>query len=80
MRVRGECGGDCGVTRHGRCSAGKVEEGDGTAMRARAVSDRSARRGATRLSGEGAGRWACGSGADAELSAAWERGKDGPVR
>ena len=23
----------------------------------------------------GAGRWACGSGVDAELSAAWERGR-----
>ena len=43
VRVRGECGGDCGVTRRGRCSAGKAEEGDGTAMRARAVSGRSAR-------------------------------------
>ena len=31
------------MTRHGRCSAGKAEEGDGTAMRARAVSGRSAR-------------------------------------
>ena len=36
-------GGDRGETRRGRCSAGKAEEGDGTAMRARAVSGRSAR-------------------------------------
>ena len=37
-------GGDRGETRRGRCSAGKAEEGDGTAMRARAVSGRSAHR------------------------------------
>ena len=36
-------GGDRGETRRGRCSAGKAEEGDGTAMRARAVSGRTAR-------------------------------------
>ena len=66
------------MTRCGRCSAGKAEEGDETAMRVRAISGRSARVAGgvadrlARLVGRGRTR-AARAGRDAELR--WGEGQ-----